>query len=212
MTELTASRLAEALQLSKGRISQLVAEGRLEGCYVGEGRARRFDLEKCAEALDRKLDPGQCLGNGAPSAEARREIVGAKGAGTVAGSTAGDDDAPLSNPDMQRYQRARADMAETRAQKDRLALAVEEGRYVLASEVELRMRRAISAEIGEIDGLLKTLATTIAAEHSLDARSVKSVMLAHWRAHRLRRAERAQNASLAADLTAEERDDERDVA
>ena len=47
----TGSELARIFGVSKQRVHQWVKEGKLNGCYTGEGHFRRFDLGKCAEAL-----------------------------------------------------------------------------------------------------------------------------------------------------------------
>ncbi|MBN8294963.1 hypothetical protein JI664_23530, partial [Rhodobacter sp. NTK016B] len=74
MANLNATELASRLGLSKPRISQYVSEGKLEGCYEGEGRARRFDLAKVADALGRKLDLGQMTGNGRATRRTLRAV------------------------------------------------------------------------------------------------------------------------------------------
>jgi len=81
MTFLSSSELAATLKVSKARVSQYVSERKLEGCYSGEGRARRFDLAKVAVALGRTLDPGQMMGNGAATKSALRRIVPLPGLG-----------------------------------------------------------------------------------------------------------------------------------
>lgn len=78
MGQVNATELAQALNVSKPRVSQYVSEGKLAGCYSGEGRARRFDLAACAKALGRTLDRGQMLGNGAATRRALREIAAAE--------------------------------------------------------------------------------------------------------------------------------------
>ena len=65
MYDLTATQLAGKLHKSKGAVSQWVSSKKLEGCYTGEGRNRRFDLALVCDALGRNIDPGQLLGNGA---------------------------------------------------------------------------------------------------------------------------------------------------
>ena len=67
------TQLANELGISKGRVSQWVSEGKLDGCYTGDGRARRFDVEKVRAALQHRLDPGQLLGNGADTRRRLRE-------------------------------------------------------------------------------------------------------------------------------------------
>ena len=200
---LTASQLAAALGVSRPRISQLVSERKLDGCFAGDGRARRFDLEKCIAALDRQLDPGQQMGNGAAAAGRRREV--ARGAEPRISSGASDQmTLPASSAGGDRYQVARAELAETRAVRERMALAELEGRYVLAADVELATRRAIAAEVAEFEGVLRLAAAAIAAEHGLEARFVRASLLKQWRAHRATRAEAARLASESAAPSDEE--------
>ena len=56
---MNATQLATELGITKGRVSQYVSEGKLDGCFTGDGRARRFDVGKVRAALDQRLDPGQ---------------------------------------------------------------------------------------------------------------------------------------------------------
>lgn len=194
MGGVTAARLAEILGVSRGRVSQLVSEGKLDGCYAGEGRARRFDVHKCAQALDRKLDLGQRMGNGAGTADAIQRLRAATDMEAVEPGSAlpraADGDA-----DANRYQRARAELAEARALKERLNLAATEGRYVLASEVELSTKRAIAAEIAEMEAFVRQAAERIAVEHELPAAEVKATLRGLWRAHRERRSRSAAEAA-----------------
>lgn len=188
MPTVTASELAKVLDVSKGRISQYVGEGKLEGCYSGEGRGRRFDLAKCADALGRTLDPGQMMGNGSGTAEAIRGLAGSSPA-TVAPTEPREATLPRADAEADRYQRARADIAETQAVQGRLKLAEMEGRYVLATEVDLQVRRAIASEIAEFETVLRTGAQKVAAEFGLEAPAVRAILTTLWRSHRARRAE-----------------------
>ncbi|SDX90098.1 hypothetical protein SAMN05444336_112107 [Albimonas donghaensis] len=188
MTTVNASGLAKALDVSPGRISQYVREGKLDGCYAGEGRARRFDLAKCAEALGRTLDQGQLMGNGAGTARALRDLADLEPSD---GEGRGAPAIPRSDPAADRYQRARAEMAEMKATEGRLKLAELEGRYVLASQAELEIRRALAAEVAEFETVLRTAAQQVAAEHGLDAPTVRAVLVKAWREHRQRRADLA---------------------
>lgn len=198
MTLVTSSGLADRLGVSRGRISQYVAEGKLAGCYTGDGRARRFDLGKCAAALDRKLDLGQRMGNGAETAGAIRNLPLDQPAPR---STEANPFPTRADPEADRYQKARADIAEVKAVKERLALAESEGRYVLASEVELNMRRVLAAEIAEIESVLRTAAQKVAAEMFIDARSVRAILLGAWREHRANRADAAAERAVTAQFS-----------
>ena len=75
MELLRASELADRLSLSRRRFSQLVSEGKSDGCYEGEDRNRRFDLAKCVTCLERGLDFGQVHGNGSKVAAARQHVL-----------------------------------------------------------------------------------------------------------------------------------------
>lgn len=199
-----AAELARQLGISRARVSQLVGEGKLEGSYAGEGRHRRFDLALAAECLERTLDAGQVMGNGAEAAEVRRGAVASDPAPDPAPPEAGED---IDDSVAERYRRARADKAETEAVKARIGLALEQGRYVLASEVELATRKALAEEIAGVESMLRDAARTLAAEHGLDPVALRASLLSLWRAHRARRsASVARDAAEARPTSAEARE------
>lgn len=215
MQTLSASQLADALEVSRGRVSQWVAAGQLDGCFAGEGRARRFDLSKCAERLGRRLDPGQMMGNGARTVAALKAAAAPASPPPAAPPSAPppspdpaqpvapapDPPAAPADDDAARYQRARADREEQRAQRERLEMEAAAGRYVLASEVEIEVRRAMAAEVAQFEAVLRSGAQKLAAELGLDGPTVRAVLVAEWRAHRQRQADRA--AALAAEAAAD---------
>lgn len=190
MAGLTATGLAEQLGLSKGRISQLVADGRLDGCYSGEGRARRFDLGACVEALNRKLDPGQMLGNGA---ETKRRI-----AELDLGEDDEDDSQPTGAParksdtlaprDPDRYELARIQKVEEEARRLRRANAEADGTMVLAATVRRQVARQIGQEVAEFETVLRDAARRVADRLGVDYRTVRQVLIDSWRDHRGARA------------------------
>lgn len=198
-----ATTLAAMIGVSKGRISQLLAEGKLEGSYSGQGRARRFDPQMVAKLLDLRLHPGQALGNGAVSAASRRDVL----AGEVKADprpTASAVPPASEDADAARYQRARADQAEVDAILKRRRLAEESGRWVLASEVERATRSAISAEIAQFESMLRDAARRVADELGVDYRSVKVTLMEEWRRHRARRRDRLVEMAGAAELSENE--------
>lgn len=71
---ITASELAKTLGISRQRVHQYVQAGKLDGCFSGAGSLRRFDLAKSAEALGKRLDPGQLMGNGAATKAVLNQI------------------------------------------------------------------------------------------------------------------------------------------
>jgi len=161
MAGLSASDLAAELGLSRGRISQLVADGRLDGCYTGEGRARRFDLRAVATALNRRLDAGQMLGNGRATKRALSALAG----DDAPDATMSRDEAPavrrgetLDDRDPDRYELARIQKIEEEARRLRRANAEAEGTMVLASAVHRQVARQIAQEVAEFESVLRDAA------------------------------------------------------
>ena len=186
--QLNMTQCAKFFDFSTSRMSQLVSRGRLEGCYTGEGRNRRFDVRKVADALGRTLDPGQMLGNGAATKAAIKKLQQgvdsdpqpvSQGAGARG----------LDAHDSDRYELARIDKAEQEARRLRRQNAAEEGIYVLASEVEGQVARKLAQEIAETESMLRAAARAVADRLGVDAREVRQVLTETWRAHRSHRAE-----------------------
>lgn len=182
MTFLSASDLAKELGVTKGRVSQYVSGGKLEGCYRGAGRDRRFDLVKVSEALGRRLDRGQMLGNGAATKKAIERV-----------KAGGDDAAPRELPtggqalppnDPSGYDMARTQIALEDARRKRRENLLAEGVYVLASEVELQVARAIGQEIKEFEGVLREGARRIADDLGVDFLKARQLLVQVFRSHR----------------------------
>ncbi|MBP1806471.1 hypothetical protein [Rubellimicrobium aerolatum] len=205
MAMVRASELAERLSVSRARVSQYVADGKLAGCYVGEGQARRFDSDKCFEALGRRLDPGQMMGNGAGTRQAlavQREM----------GEQAPPRMLPLPPPtgggatelpagDGDRYELARTLKAEEEARRLRRQNLEAEGTFVLAAEAARQTQRLIAQEVAEFETVLREASRRVADELGVDYKSVRQILVATWRGHRAHRSEALVQAADAADLT-----------
>lgn len=202
MAHLTATQLADELNLSKGRISQYVSEGKLDGCFEGTGRQRRFDLKKVAKALGKRLDPGQLMGNGAGTQEVLEKHEPGQEATPRPRSGAGAQQLPEHDDD--RYKMARTLKAEEEARRLRKQNAVEDGAYVLASEAALQSKRLIGQEIAEFESVMRDGARRIADELGVDFKEARTILVKTWRAHRARRAEKLQGEAAAARLTDDE--------
>ncbi|MES2753791.1 MAG: hypothetical protein V4659_03925 [Pseudomonadota bacterium] len=192
---LSATELAARLSVTKGRVSQYVAQGKLNGCFAGDGRARRFDLAKVCGALGRNLDLGQMMGNGA----ATRRTIAALRAGIDDDADDSADPAPASAPrakesaelprgDSARYEMARTARAEEDLRAARLRNGREEGLYVLASEVELSIERVMAQEVAEMEAVLRDGARLIADKMGVDFRTARQLLRDTWRDHRSKRA------------------------
>lgn len=183
MAGLTTTALAKELGLSKGRISQLVADGKLDGCYSGDGRARRFDLKACAAQLNRKLDAGQMLGNGASTKRRLADIeTGDEEDQAPAPRTRSGEE--LSPRDPDRYELARIQKVEEEARKLRRANAEAEGTVVLSAAVHRQVTRQIGQEIAEFETVLREAARRIADRLGVDYRTARQIMVETWREHR----------------------------
>ena len=193
---LNTTELAQELGVTKGRISQLVRDGRLNGCYQGDGRQRRFDLQLVAAKLQKKLHPGQMLGNGASTRRRLDQVVQEDGEdlGSAepmlpeARSSKPAESSPLDERDPDRYELARTQKAEEEARRLRRLNAEAEGRYVLASEVSAQVTRMIGQEVAEFETVLRDAARALADEFDVDFRSARTVLLQTWRKHRGTRA------------------------
>lgn len=185
---MNAKQLAEALSITKGRVSQLVADGTLEGCYTGSGRNRTFDARKAAEVMGKRLDPGQQLGNGAASKAARQALLDAESDRDVP-ATPLRDGGELAADDDDRYRMARTVKAEAEARRLRRQNEEEEGRYVLAEAAAREARRLIQTEIAGFEGVIRDAARAIADEFGVDFKQARAILRQTWRTHRAGRAE-----------------------
>lgn len=209
-----ASELADALGLSKGRISQLVSGGTLDGCYRGDGRDRVFDLEACAKALNKKLDPGQMLGNGAETKRRLRELdrVSAPAFELPLAPPVRSRPAPsapaeggaLTPEDPDRYELARTAKAEQELRGMMLKNGREEGQYVLASEVGREVAGAIAQEVREVETFIGDAARALADQLGVDFKAARQIMRDGWRNHRGNRAAVLTEQAETAEMTAEE--------
>ncbi|SMO98971.1 hypothetical protein SAMN06265173_14817 [Thalassovita litoralis] len=195
MVGLTATQLAEELGLTKGRVSQLVAAGRLDGCFSGDGRGRRFDLQACVSLLGRNLDAGQMLGNGASTKRRLSELQ------SGAGDTEPAEFVPRSGTelhpkDSDRYELARIQKVEEEARRLRRANAEAEGTVVLASAVRRQVTQQIGQEIAEFETVMREAARQMADRFGVDYRAARQVLVEAWRAHRgTRQAKLSERAS-----------------
>lgn len=210
---LNTTELARELGVTKGRISQLVSAGKLEGCYHGDGRLRRFDLDAVARKLGKRLDKGQLMGNGAGTRRALERIRDGEAEASEPDSTPAPESRrrgagaeALPDGDSDRYELARTQKAEEEARRLRRQNAEAEGRYVLASEVSAQVARVVGQEVAEFETVLRDAARALADELGIDFRTARQVMLRVWRTHRSGRAEALDAAAQDARMAEAERE------
>jgi hypothetical protein len=181
---LSASELADTLGVSRGRVSQYVSERKLDGCFEGDGRARRFDLAKCVAALGRKLDPGQMLGNGAATRRMLTALPAEDGDPRPDMRPSGKYDGELPASDAARYEMARTQKAEEEVRRLRRDNELSEGTLVKASEVDRQVARMMSQEIAEFETVLRDGARKVADRMGVDFKAVRQLLVETWRSHR----------------------------
>lgn len=204
MADLNATELATRLDLSKARISQYVSSGKLDGCYVGDGRARRFDLGKVAAALGKKLDLGQMTGNGLTTRRALRKLADDDAPPAPAPIGVRNTDGELERRDPDRLELATLQIKEEEARRRRRDNERDEGRWVLAEEVERHTARVMSQEVGRFELVLRDGARLIADRLGVDYRSARALLMETWRDHRASRAPQLVAEGEAATMTAAE--------
>lgn len=203
---LNATQLADRLGVSKARVSQYLSEGKLAGCFEGEGRGRRFDLTKVQAALQGRLDPGQMMGNGAST---RRVLTDLSDQDATPETTrlraSSRPDGVLSPRDPDRYELARIQNAEEDARRKRRDNERDEGRWVLAEEVERSTGKLIAREIGQFETVIRDGARAIADRLGVDFREARQILMQTWRDHRGERSDELASEAGAAVMTGEER-------
>ncbi|WP_323041136.1 hypothetical protein [Gemmobacter sp.] len=207
---INATELAAQLGLSKARVSQYVSQGVLDGCFEGDGRSRRFDPDRVKAALKRNLDPGQMLGNGSKTraalkAEPRPMSAIAAAISEPRTPVSTYTDGALSASDLDRYELARIQSAEEDARKKRRENEREEGRWVLADEVQRQTARAIAQEVAQFETVIRDAARAAADHFGLDFREVRKVLMDQWRSHRGIRASDLETAADQANMTETEK-------
>lgn len=152
------------VNLSPGRVSQMISEGKLSDCLVGEGREARIDAAKAIEKLKLRRDPGQALGNGAKA--------------TLSVTPA----APSVSDDISlKLQRAKLEEAEFRNRKLREEERVREGTYVRADDVKAETAKLATRLLQLFEGGLTDVATEIAATFKVPQRDVLHLLKKRFR-------------------------------
>lgn len=208
MTLINATTLAERLSVTPGRVSQYVSEGKLDGCFTGAGRARRFDLARCADALGRKLDPGQMLGNGAKTKVALARMRSGDAAPEPKPAPKAVEqrsDAPLIPSDPDLYDLARTQKAIEEARRLRRLNEQEDGSFVLADEAARQTARIVGQEIAGFEAVLRDGARKIADILGVDYKAARQLLTDTWRAHRTTRADQLETDATVATMTDAER-------
>ena len=184
---ITAAELAKNLGISRQRVHQYVQAGKLDGCFSGDGPLRRFDLAKSAEALGKRLDPGQLMGNGAATKAAIRDLSAASTTATADDLAAPSEMRVPASIDPDSYEAVRIQKAQEETRRLRRINAESEGRYVLATEAAGATKRLLAQEIARFEMALKNGSRMTADKLGVDFKTVRQIMMEAWRSHRTER-------------------------
>ena len=184
---LNTTTIAERLGYHKSRISQLVANGTLDGCFEGDGRRRRFDLELVTKRLNGEIHPGQAMGNGSEQAARRRDLLDGV---PIAPEVEAKSDGSLPRDDQDRYRLAKLAISEEDLKKRRRENALADGTAVYRREVERNVGKMIGAEVVAFENTLRGMARMIADQFDLDFKSVNSVCKQIARDYRIERSKK----------------------
>ena len=168
LNTVTKGEFARLVNLSPGRVSQMISEGKLTDCLVGEGRDARIDAGKAIEKLKLRRDPGQALGNGAKA--------------TLAPLSAAPSAPPTESDDISlKLQRAKLQEAEFRNRKLREEERAREGYYVRAEDVQAETAKLATRLLQLFEGGLTDVATEISSAFKVPQRDVLHLLKKRFR-------------------------------
>lgn len=174
LNTVTKGEFARMVNLSPGRVSQMISEGKISDCLVGEGRSQRIDADKAIEKLKLRRDPGQALGNGAKAQ--LHSVPAATPVAPAPPPPAGEsDDISL------KLQRAKLEEAEFRNRRLREEERLRAGTYVLAEDVKVETAKLATRLLQLFEGGLTDVATDIASTFKVPQRDVLHILKKKFR-------------------------------
>lgn len=174
-------QFAQLANVSAGRVSQWIAEGKLSGAaLVGEGRSARIKVSVAQAQLRTRIDVGQRFGNGintkltAPSEAAP--------APTAAPSV------PVIDPIEERIKQAKLREIEFKNRESAEKEFARKGMFILAKDASDQMAALVGAMLNVFEGALPDLAAAIASQFHVPQRDVLHLLRREVRAVRERAA------------------------
>jgi hypothetical protein len=189
------SAFAKLANVTPGRVTQWITEGKIADCLVGEGRHAVIDVDKALEKLKLRIDPGQRTGNGLKTVLAPAKQDSAPPPSEV-------DGLDLS------LKRAKLEEAEARNRKLREEEQARRGIYVLAEHASAEAGKLASTILQMFEGGLTDVAAEIAATYKLPQRDVVHLMRRRFRDTRTQISASLANAALALPPTIDDAESE----
>lgn len=197
------SEFAALIGVSPGRVSQMIAEGKIAGdALAGEGRSAKVRVEVARAQLRERTDLGQRLGNGIETrldgalpfpAGANLADPTPKAAPRLAGAEDGDHSPPAPSDHvadrLKQLKLLDAERRERQALEDDLA---RRGIYVRADQSRAALASVAQTLLNVFEGSIADLAQALATRFELQHRDVSHVLRQEFRALRARAAEAAR--------------------
>jgi hypothetical protein len=183
----TKSEFARRRNVSPGRVSQWIAEGKIDGsALVGTGRDQRICESVAVEQLRRRTDAGQRLGNGittrldpiAPTVTSSPVVS----VPLVEAPLAPESPATMLRDDVaSKIQLAKLEQLERANRREAEEDALAAGTYVLGEEVLKEKVKMLRDVISSMDGALPDFANVIASRFNLPPRDVIHLLRTEFR-------------------------------
>lgn len=204
---ITKSEFARRRNVTPGRVSQWIAEGKIDGdALVGEGREQRINETAAVAQLLARLDTSQRLGNGfgtrlgapapvppSPAAALPPQQVGVPAAneedcrkGNVAAGAPSSQAAAPSDRIDEQLKQAKLEQVQRANRVAAEAELARAGRYVLADQARAERVKFARDVLVTVEGGMQDIADRIAAAFGLPARDVLHLVRKEFRAVRER--------------------------
>ncbi len=181
------SRFAKIIGRSPGRITQLIAEGKISGAALeGDGRSARINVTEAMRQLGLNLHPGQQLAQPRP-------IFAAPPPPETEPPPALRPSQSQAEKDQARYTAARADKAEYEAAAMRAQAQARAGTWVEARDAAAAFSRQLRQFVSEVDASLPVFAEALAADLGIESRAAVLILRRVWRDLRAKSAAAARD-------------------
>jgi len=190
---LTKGAFALEIGVSAGRVSQMIAEGKIgPDALAGEGRNAKVRVDRAKRQIAARRDPGQALGNGLGTRVDTPQGATAAGptlpdpmstASPVGMTDAGQPSAPSESFDAQ-YKREKLAQIQRQNRKAAEEEAERRGRFMESEAARTQMARISGSLLSSFEGSLQGFATAVASRFSVPQRDVLHLLRAEFRGFR----------------------------